>query len=244
MSLLLAFFRATYRWIGPPSLWLQAQRGPHRPAFMKAMDDIVIASTWREKLQDLAARREQAWPLLLLVGALGLFAVVIAGGDAPAQVAPPAAASAPSAASPAPMRGPVLVHVAGAVRQPDLYEFPEGARVADAIETAGGPLAKADLDALNLAEPLVDGAQVLVPKKGDPATTPASGPAATEATAIRLNSADQTQLETIPGIGPVTATAILEERDRIGGFDSIDQLLDVDGIGPATLEDIRSYVTL
>lgn len=208
------------------------------------MEDIVISSTWREKLHDLAARREQAWPLLLFVGALGLLAVVIGGGDAPAQVAPPATASAPTPAASTPTRGPVLVHVAGAVREPDLYEFPTGARVADAIETAGGPLTKADLDALNLAEPLVDGAQVLVPKKGEAETVSASGPAGGGATAIPLNSADQAQLETIPGIGPVTATAILEHRDRLGGFDSIDQLLDVDGIGPATLDDIRSYLTL
>ena len=206
----------------------------------------MITSGWRETLQNLAARRRDSWPLLLLVGAVALFAVVLAGREAPAQVAPPATeqASSPSAeggeSAPA---GSLLVHVAGAVRSPGLYEFPKGARVADAIDTAGGPLPKADVDELNLAEPLVDGTRVLVVKIGEQASSaPTAGPA--ESPLIPVNAADQVQLESIPGIGPVTAAAILEHRETIGGFDSVEQLLDVDGIGPATLENIRSYLTL
>lgn len=209
------------------------------------MDEIVIPSGWRERLQELAGRRHEARSLLLFVGALALLALVIGGREAPAQIAPPASGPAPTAAASPAAGGPVLVHVAGAVRRPELYEFPAGARVADAIDTAGGPLPKADLDALNLAQPLVDGAQVLVPLRGDdaPATNAPTG-TTTGISAIPLNSADQAQLETIPGIGPVTATAILEHRDELGGYESLDQLLDVDGIGPATLDDIRSYLTL
>ncbi|MFP5352626.1 MAG: helix-hairpin-helix domain-containing protein [Actinomycetota bacterium] len=209
------------------------------------MDEIVIPSGWRERLQELAGRRREARSLLLFVGALALLALVIGGREAPAQIAPPASGPAPTGAASPAAGGPVLVHVAGAVRRPELYEFPAGARVADAIDTAGGPLPKADLDALNLAQPLVDGAQVLVPLRGDdaPATNAPTG-TTTGISAIPLNSADQAQLETIPGIGPVTATAILELRDELGGYESLDQLLDVDGIGPATLDDIRSYLTL
>jgi competence protein ComEA len=214
----------------------------------EVMEEIVISSGWRDTLRDLAARRKDSWPLLLLVGAVALLAVVIGGGDAPARIAPPATAGGPVAPSPTPEDpGAVLVHVAGAVRRPGLYEFPSNARVADAVETAGGPTARADLDALNLAEPLVDGTKIHVSKRGEqpPAASTGSGAATGESSpSIALNAADQTQLETIPGIGPVTALAILEYRDEIGRFESIDQLLDVNGIGPATLEDIRPYLSL
>lgn len=143
----------------------------------------------------------------------------------------------------------VFVHIAGAVHEPGLYEFPAGARVADAVESAGGPTRRADLDALNLAEVLVDGTKVDVVRIGEaaPATGPATGPpgaAPTDAAPIPLNSADQAALETIPGIGPVTALAILNHREEIGSFGSLEQLLDVDGIGPATFEAIRSYLTI
>jgi competence protein ComEA len=137
----------------------------------------------------------------------------------------------------------VLVHVAGAVRRPGLYEFPTGARVADAIETAGGASRRADLDALNLAALLIDGSKVDVPLMGE--SPPISGAMSTPSTAgVSLNSADQAALETVPGIGPVTALAIISEREKLGGFRSIEQLLEVDGIGPSTLESIRPYLTL
>jgi competence protein ComEA len=141
----------------------------------------------------------------------------------------------------------LLVHVAGAVRKPGLYEFPQGARVADAVHTAGGPTRNADLNALNLAEPLVDGTKVQVVKVGESAVStaaPSSGTQTAGAAVIPLNSADQAMLETIPGVGPVTATAILTYRDQIGSFTSLEQLLEVDGIGPATFDSIRDYVTL
>ena len=137
------------------------------------------------------------------------------------------------------------MHVAGAVRRPGLYEFPSGARVADAISTAGGPAAGADLSQLNLAELLVDGSKIQVPRRGRAAPAVGAAPSPTpSALTVDLNSADQAALETIPGVGPVTALAILQHRDEIGGFQSFEQLLDVDGIGPATLEAIRPYVTI
>lgn len=210
------------------------------------MEDIVIRSGWRDTLADLASRRKESWPLLALVGAIALLALVVGGGDAPAQVAPPATSASGAEPSPGATEptSSLFVHVAGAVREPGLYEFPPGARVADAIHTAGGALPKADVDALNLAEPLVDGAKIHVVTKGEQPVASVSATSPQEQSAIALNSADQTQLETIPGIGPVTALAILEHREELGGFESIEQLLDVDGIGPATLDEIRSYLTL
>lgn len=138
------------------------------------------------------------------------------------------------------------MHVAGAVRKPGVFALPPGARVADAIALAGGALPRADVDALNLAAPAVDGAQILVPFRSDDsvATAPAPLSSSTSSTTVSLNTADQAALETIPGIGPVTATAILEYRASIGSFESLEQLLDVTGIGPATLESMRPYITL
>ena len=168
--------------------------------------------------------------------------------------------------------GAIFVHVAGAVRRPGLYQLPAGARVADAIDAARGPRLQADLNALNLAAALADGTKLDVPRRGESAgavssttdgvtttttdgaatatapssgtTTSTAGPTDAATAPIPLNSADQVALETIPGVGPVTATAILEYRTEIGSFESIDQLLDVSGIGPATLESIRPYVTI
>jgi competence protein ComEA len=212
------------------------------------MKEIVVEQGWRERVQDLAGGRKDLWPLLGLAGAAVVVTILLTGRAAPARVAPPSQ-PAPAAAETTPPEGAtVLVHVAGAVRKPGLYEFPPGARVADAVETAGGPARRADLDALNLAEPLVDGTKVEVIRVGQAApavagaaTTPG---AAQPGSLIALNTADQTLLETIPGIGPVTAMAILTYRDEIGSFTSLEQLLEVDGIGPATFDSIRTYVTL
>ncbi|MDQ3645748.1 MAG: helix-hairpin-helix domain-containing protein [Actinomycetota bacterium] len=218
------------------------------------MREILIERGWRERVQELAARRKDSWPLLALAGAAVVVTLVLVGRPAPAQIAPPSQLAAPSQPPPAAVAsvsssGPtVLVHVAGAVRKPGLYEFPPGARIADAIETAGGPTARADLDALNLAELLVDGTKVEVVRVGEsPTVAPgAVGPTtgAQPGALIPLNSADQAMLETIPGVGPVTAMAILSYREQIASFSSLEQLLEVDGIGPATFDSIRTYVTL
>ncbi len=151
----------------------------------------------------------------------------------------------------------IYVHVSGAVRKPGLYELSAGARVADAVDIAGGPRRRADLSLVNLAQPLADGTKLDVPRRGEngatatgstvPSTVPPTGTSvsgATPSAVVPLNTADQVALETIPGVGPVTAVAILEYRDQVGGFDSIEQLLEVSGIGPATLEEIRPHVTL
>ena len=215
----------------------------------ESMNQIVVTSSWRERVEDLIGGRKE----IVLVAGVAAAAVVMSvvlwsRGSSPA-VAPPASAAAPLT-SPVPGTSPaglIYVHVAGAVRRPGLYEFPSGTRVADAVEAAGGPRRGADLDAINLAEILVDGTRLEVPRRDAPAesapvTSSSAGPSS--GTMIDLNTADQTLLETIPGVGPVTAAAILRHRAEIGRFESVEQLLDVSGIGPATLESVRPYVTV
>jgi len=135
--------------------------------------------------------------------------------------------------------GDVVVDVAGAVRRPGVYRLPVGARVVDAIDRAGGADGGALLEGINRAARLADGQQVMVPERLP------GGAAATTATAaedgpISLGSASVEQLETIDGIGPVTAAEIVEYRDQHGGLSSVDQLDQVSGIGPATMESLRA----
>ncbi|HEX3173138.1 MAG TPA: ComEA family DNA-binding protein [Solirubrobacterales bacterium] len=130
----------------------------------------------------------------------------------------------------------VVVDVAGAVRRPGVYRLPAGSRVVDAVRRAGGAEAGAVLEAINRAARLADGQQVVVPKRG--AVTAVAGGA--EDGPIGLGSATVEQLDTIDGIGPVTAQKIVEYRDQHGGLASVDQLDDVSGIGPATMQSLRA----
>ena len=201
------------------------------------------------RLEALGIRRRDAFAGAAAVAGIVVVALMLLWRDAPAVIAPPATSTpdrpAVVGASPSPMTG-VYVHVAGSVRAPGLYGLPVGARVADAIAAAGGARANADLDAINLAQVVTDGLKVDVPRAGaDVATStdapsPGSGPGAM----VSLNSADQAALEVIPGIGPVKAAAIVQYRTDNGAFSSLDELLEVSGIGPATLESIRPYVAL
>ena len=135
----------------------------------------------------------------------------------------------------------VVVDVTGAVRRPGVYRLPVGARVNDAVERAGGAAPSAALEAINLAARLSDGQQVLVPELGPGGANLATAPGAgAEDGPIGLGSATVEQLETIDGIGPVTAADILEFRDQHGGLSSVDQLDQVSGIGPATMEALRA----
>lgn len=133
--------------------------------------------------------------------------------------------------------GDVVVHVAGAVARPGVYRLPVGARVNDAVARAGGAAPGAELEAVNLAARLADGQQVVVPERG---AAGAVGLAGSEAEGpISLGTATVEQLETIDGIGPVTAADIVAYRDEHGGLASVDQLDEVPGIGPATMESLR-----
>ena len=135
--------------------------------------------------------------------------------------------------------GDVVVDVTGAVARPGVYRLPAGARVTDAVERAGGASGGALLEAINLAARLADGQQVVVPKQG-PAGAPLAAGAGGEEGPISLGTATVEQLDTIDGIGPVTAQDIIEFRDEHGGLSSIDQLDQVSGIGPATMESLRA----
>lgn len=135
----------------------------------------------------------------------------------------------------------LVVDVTGAVHDPGVYRLPAGSRVVDALARAGGPSGGAMLEAINRAALLVDGQQVVVPRRvaGATAATGSLG-ASAETGPIGLGSATVEQLDTIDGIGPVTAQKIVEFRDQHGGLASVDQLDEVSGIGPATMESLRA----
>ena len=137
----------------------------------------------------------------------------------------------------------VVVDVTGAVASPGVYRLPAGSRVTDAVERAGGATAHASVESINLAARLTDGQQVVVPgeAKGSGPAVASTGAAATgeQTRPISLGTATVEQLDTVEGIGPVTAQKILEFRDEHGGISSVDQLDQIDGIGPATMETLR-----
>ena len=134
--------------------------------------------------------------------------------------------------------GELVVHVAGEVRDPGVYQLPAGSRVTDAVDRAGGTTPDAVPDSINLAAKLADGQQVVVPGKAvDGAVTGVASTA--DDGPISLGSATVEQLDTIEGIGPVTAADIVQFRDEHGGVGSVDDLDQITGIGPATMEALR-----
>lgn len=183
---------------------------------------------------------------LIAIGVVMLLVTMIlvfARSPAPARIAPPATSR--SHQGQIERRAGVFVHVAGAVRKPGMYELGPEARVADAIEAAGGALPKADVDLVNLAQILTDGMKIEVPVTGDGAPSAVAPADASTGTAlVSINSAGLAGLETLPGVGPVTAQAIISHREETGPFSSLEGLLEVSGIGPATFAEIRPHVTL
>jgi len=180
------------------------------------------------------------------LAAAGALAVVllVAGklltGSAPARPVPTfRAAAAPPAPPPQ-----LVIDVAGAVRRPGLYRLPQGSRIVDAVARAGGATGKAAVDGVNLAAPLADGEQVVVPSRIAGAAS-AAAPAAAGAPSsgpVSLSTATAEQLDALPGIGPVTAQKIVDYRTEHGAFHSVDELDAVSGIGPAKLDQLRGLV--
>lgn len=214
----------------------------------------MIGEPLRERLRSLE-RRE-------LIGLL-LVALLIVGGavlwyvrSLPASVAVEASIDRPeqgsvTEATPSPAPATIFVHVAGWVRRPAVYELRQGDRVIDAIRMAGGAKGGADLTMVNLAALLTDGQQIVVFKRGAAGAAPggqgggvpapgSGGPAQL----VNLNTATLDQLESLPGIGPTLAQRILDHRQAHGPFRSVDDLLNVSGIGEKRLEDLRSKVTV
>ncbi len=206
-----------------PESWRQARIDPGRPgatalALVAALAAVVAAvGVWSER------PRSEPVPALPAVTV----------GD----TAAPTASAAPA--------GPLVVSVSGKVRRPGLVEVPDGSRVADAVKAAGGALPGADLTGLNLARKVIDGEQVAV---GLPATAdaPTGGGAAAPTTGgkVDLNSATAAQLDTLPGMGPVTVQKILDWRTKNGRFARVDQLREIDGIGERRFAQLRELVTV
>jgi len=167
--------------------------------------------------------------VLVLLAAKALSGPAAEGSDGGVSIAAEPVAGAGDGAT----SGGLVVHVAGEVEEPGVYRLAPGARVTDALERAGGATAEADQNAINLAAMLADGQQVVVPAKAPAGAAPASAPA--EEGPISLGSATEAELETIDGIGPVTAADIVEFRDASGGVGSIEELDEIPGIGPATI---------
>jgi competence protein ComEA len=171
---------------------------------------------------------------LLLVGAR---AIRGEGGSGTSFAAADTGGSGGGSFSVSGQAGDLVVDVTGAVQRPGVYRMPAGSRINDAVTRAGGPTAKAEVEAVNLAARLADGQQVVVPERL------AAGAATTASTAeegpISLGTATVDQLEEIDGIGPVTAGDIVKFRDEHGGLASVDQLDQVPGIGPATMSSLR-----
>jgi competence protein ComEA len=132
----------------------------------------------------------------------------------------------------------LVVHVVGAVRRPGLYRLPDRSRISDAVTRAGGATRSADLSAVNLAAPISDGVQVVVPAKGPSGESSSQTPDAPTGP-LHLNTATLEELDALPGVGPVTAQKILDYREQHGAFASIDELDAIPGIGPARLEQLR-----
>ena len=200
----------------------------------------------------------------VVLGAVGVAAAAAGGwwalrtppGPDVAEILP--SAHAVPIPTPAPAVAPepvIVVHVDGAVARPGVHELPAGSRVADALDAAGGLTGDADGARLNLAEPMSDGSRLWVPSAGEerepsvvratPAATPAGGgQTGAAAVPVDINTADAAALESLPGIGPALAGAIIEHRDRVGTFLRVDDLERVSGIGPAKLEQIRPLVSV
>jgi competence protein ComEA len=174
------------------------------------------------------------------------------GSDGTTQETPPGASQAGPAASPGAPETEIVVDVVGRVRKPGIAVLTAGSRVVDALKAAGGLRPGTRPDGLNLARPLVDGEQIVVGRSSVPPAAGATVPGASSSSLpggatgglVNLNTADAAALDTLPGVGPVTAAAILEWRAQHGGFTAVEELLEVSGIGEATLAEIAPHVTV
>jgi competence protein ComEA len=179
-----------------------------------------------------------AGAVVLVVGAVAF--VGWRSSAPPAELTLPRAtpAAAPATAT---STAAATAHAAGAVTTPGVYKLPPGARVTDLLDAAGGPTADADLDQLNLAAPVADGERIYVPRRGEAAPPTAGAPPGTGGP-VDLNRATAEELDTLPGVGPATAKAIIDHRTKNGRFRTVDDLLEVHGIGESKLADLRDKV--
>jgi len=224
------------------------------------MPELLRPEPPRSLLDRLSRLRTVVDPARVAVAA-GIVALVVVAGwwlvrpsPRPVEADLPVASTVPLASPPSVVPVEVVVQVAGAVAQPGVYRLADGARVVDLVEAAGGALPEADLQALALASRLTDGQRVQVPRVGEvlppsvlgaaPAGAGGSGAGAgsVPAAPVDLNVATIAELEALPGIGPATAQAILTYRERNGPFRTLEDLGEVQGIGPARLDALRELV--
>ena len=205
-----------------------------RHAFVATMDDMIF-----ERLP----RRQTAILLVVCIAVLALVGKrVAAQGTARAPAAQAVALTESRATGGAEANPKLVVYVVGAVRRAGLVRLAEGARVADALERAGGPSRRADLTLVNLAAPVADGQQIVVPVRLAAGAAAGAAPAGSPSK-VSLASATLEQLDALPGIGPVTAQKILDWRQTHGPLRSVDDLDAIPGIGPARVEQLRDLVT-
>lgn len=209
---------------------------------------------WRARLSALLDFRPREVLAIVAIGAVVLAIALVSflrARPVPIAAEP---VPAPPSATPAHTGERIYVHVAGAVRSPGVYELTAGARVVEALRAAGGPARGADTDAVNLARPLVDGEQIWIPKRGEAPPAGAGGggggpPGGGGAGAARdgkvnINLASASELEELPGIGPVLAERIVEYREQHGPFRTVRDLLKVSGIGEKKFSSLESHITV
>jgi|SRR5579884_20605 len=211
---------------------------------------LLLAVVWRHAHHGSAGPPLRVAPLVGSGGAAGAAggAGAAAGGAGAAAGGAGAAIAARAATAPASTARPIVVDVVGAVHRPGVYRLVQGDRVQDAVRRAGGLTRRADPAATNLAAPLADGEQVVVVARGSPGGVGAAPGAAgaadssTPSAPISLSTATAEQLDTLPGVGPVTAQKIVEYRQQHGPFTSVDELDAIPGIGPSRLHDLEGLV--
>ncbi len=244
-------------WHPPPSAWQRIRRAAAVPftaaaAVFAAIVLISIVTVWAAphtpSLADDGGELASSG-----TGASGGRGALTLGEEPAGDDAPPDAGASPSVSTSAPAAERpggtgLCVHVVGEVHAPGLYQLADGTRIADAIEAAGGATDAAVLSFVNLARPLVDGEQIVVPGAEGvqaQASSQAGGGAASGTGAlVNLNSADLAGLDTLPGVGPALAQRILDWRAANGRFTSTEQLLDISGIGQKVFERLRERVTV
>jgi competence protein ComEA len=233
-----------------------SDEAPPRPGRASPPGPGPLVRQWRggrrevtAQLREAVGRHRVAAGLAALVAVGGLGALLYGAGSAPrAQAPPPLPAAVVHSAAPSTSAStPIVVSVVGKVHTPGLVTVPHGARVAEALQAAGGALPGTNLLGLNLARKVTDGQQILVGVAPPPgASSSVSGAAGADAAGgkVDLNTADADALEELPDVGEVTAKRILAWRDEHGRFSSTGQLRDVDGIGPKTYDELKDLVTV